>query len=288
MAMAFTCPHCGKQFAVAKPFVGQTGPCAGCRQPITILPAANLPAGARPAAARRVGAAVFVTVLAVAAVGAFCLNGALTESLLRIVQGAGEAGRQEASKRNVQQIGLALQAYHDTHGQFPLAVITDATGNPLYSGRVLLLPLLGQKGLYDQFHKDEPWDSPHNLPLSQTSLDVFRDPSSKGTTSGQTDYLFVRGDGTMFDGPFVRFADIVDGLSNTMAVVELKDSGISWAEPRDIEISQPMSLPPGNHPGGNLVLLADGSTEFIPKDIVPEKVRRMASRADKLFVDRDY
>jgi hypothetical protein len=86
----------------------------------------------------------------------------------------------------------------------------------------------------------------------------------------------------------VRFADIVDGLSNTMAVVELKDSGISWAEPRDIEISQPMSLPPGNHPGGNLVLLADGSTEFIPKDIVPEKVRRMASRADKLFVDRDY
>jgi hypothetical protein len=141
--------------------------------------------------------------------------------------------------------------------------------------------------LYDEFHKDEPWDSPHNLSLSRTALAVFRDPSSKPATAGQTDYLFICGDGAMFDGPYVRMADIVDGSSNTMAVIEVKDSGIHWAEPRDIDISQPVSLPPGNHPGGNLALLADGSTQFIPNDTNPEKVRRLASRADRLFVDRD-
>ena len=52
----------------------------------------------------------------------------------------------------------------------------------------------------------------------------------------------------------IRFADITDGTSNTLFMVEVKNSGINWAEPRDLDISQPMALPPGNHPGGNLAV----------------------------------
>jgi len=36
MPISFTCPHCGKQTEVADQYAGQTGPCSGCGQTITI------------------------------------------------------------------------------------------------------------------------------------------------------------------------------------------------------------------------------------------------------------
>ena len=41
MPIAYSCPHCGKQYSVAEQYAGQTGPCASCGKPITI----PLPAG---------------------------------------------------------------------------------------------------------------------------------------------------------------------------------------------------------------------------------------------------
>ncbi|MCL4201972.1 MAG: DUF4190 domain-containing protein [Pirellulaceae bacterium] len=37
MPISFTCPHCGRQTNVADQYVGQTGPCSGCGQSVTIL-----------------------------------------------------------------------------------------------------------------------------------------------------------------------------------------------------------------------------------------------------------
>jgi hypothetical protein len=36
MPIAFTCPHCGRQTNVAEQFIGQTGPCGGCGQTVTV------------------------------------------------------------------------------------------------------------------------------------------------------------------------------------------------------------------------------------------------------------
>jgi len=61
---------------------------------------------------------------------------------------------------------------------FPPAVVTDADGKPLYSGRVLLLPYLEQEALYNAFIKDEPWDGPANKLVTQQTLEFFTDPSA--------------------------------------------------------------------------------------------------------------
>jgi hypothetical protein len=222
-----------------------------------------------------VGAVVLVVVLAMMVP----CGGVLVALLLPAVQAAREAARRSQSQNNLRQIGIALHNYHDTYSFFPPAVVTDADGKPLYSGRVLLLPYLEQGPLYEQFDLTKPWDSPENLALSQQPLAVFRDPSSPGGVPGQTDYLFVTGQGTVFEGDKpANFASVTDGSSNTMVVVEVRESGINWAEPRDVDLSQATALPKGNHPRINLVLMADGSVHAISENIDPGLLRGLTTR----------
>src|SRR3990172_9467251 len=72
------------------------------------------------------------------------------------------ASRRTACKNNLHQIEMALHYYHDKYHCFPPAYVADASGRPLHSWRVLLLPFLEQENLYRQYRFDEPWDGPHN------------------------------------------------------------------------------------------------------------------------------
>lgn len=45
-------------------------------------------------------------------------------------------------KNNLKQIGLALHNYHETFGSFPPAYLTDSSGAPTLSWRVLILPFI--------------------------------------------------------------------------------------------------------------------------------------------------
>jgi hypothetical protein len=278
MPIAYSCPHCGKQYSVAEQYAGQSGPCAACGKPIAI-PMVGAAAGQAPVASSAVGGigcaavAVALVVLAVP-----CL-GVLVALLLPAVQAAREAARRAQSQNNVRQIVLALHNYHDAFGTLPPAVVTDANGAPLYSGRVLLLPYMEQEALYDQFDLTEPWNSAKNQPLSQTTIPTFVNPSGANQPAGQTDYLFVTGAKTVFEGTrATKFSEITDGTVNTLLVIDMKDSGISWAEPRDLDIWKPLALPRGNHPGGNVVGMADGSVRFMSKNVAPKLLGELSTR----------
>src|SRR4051794_6845264 len=60
------------------------------------------------------------------------------------------AARRMQCSNHLKQIGLALQNYHDDYGTLPPAYIADSTGKPIHSWRVLLLPYIEQKLLYDK------------------------------------------------------------------------------------------------------------------------------------------
>ena len=194
------------------------------------------------------------------------------------------------SGNNIKQMVLALQNYHDVYIAFPPAVVTDANGKPLYSGRVLLLPFLEQAALYEAFNKDKAWDSPENVALSKTIIPTFLDPSNPaGPTQqpGRTDYVFVTGMGTMFEqNKSLGLNDIADGTANTIVVTEVKNSNYNWAEPRDLDFSQPITLE-SNLDRVTLVGFADGHIEPILKGVAPQEVRAMATRAGgETFQDR--
>ncbi len=287
MPISYSCPQCGKQFSVADQYAGQTGPCAACGQTMTI-PSAGLPspAGAmgmppggiyQPRPASGGGAALAVIIIAVVLV-VLLIPGILIALLLPAVSAARGAAKRMNSQNNMKQLALAMHNYHDVFKAMPPAVVKGADGQPLYSGRVLLLPYMEQGNIYDQWDKSQSWDSPANKPLAELMIPTFRDPADTGPPN-QTSYLFVTGAGTLFEeGQNVTFQDAPDGLSNTMLMVEVKGSGIAWAEPGDFPASQPAALPAGNHPSGNNVAMADGSVRTIPSNTPPATIRAAATR----------
>jgi hypothetical protein len=281
MPIAYTCPHCGKQFTVAEQYAGQTGPCAACGQTITIplaAPGTGYAYAPQAGAAGAAGAGILVVVIAIIGSLVIC-GGILLALLLPAFSAAQEAARRAQASNNLKQIGLALHNYHDTYNSFPPAVVTDANGKPLYSGRVLLLPFLEQNAIYSQFDLTQPWDSSQNMPLAQISIAQFMDPSAK-PAPGQTDFLFVSGKGTIFEaGQTSRLRDILDGTSNTLMLIEVKNSGISWTEPKDIDLTQAAALPAGNHPGGNIAITADGAVRFLSKNIAPATLQGLTTKA---------
>jgi hypothetical protein len=203
--------------------------------------------------------------------------------LLPAVHSARGAARRATSMNNMKQIALALHNYHDVYKSFPPAYSTDKEGKPLLSWRVLILPFLEQGALYDQFHLDEPWDSEHNKRLSQMVVPTYRAPGSS-SPPWMTNYLGVGGEHGIFRGKDpVRFADIRDGSSNTIMIVEANDqSAVPWAKPDDFQpdADNVMGRLVGLRPGGFNAGLADGSVRFISETISGEVLQLLFSRDD--------
>jgi hypothetical protein len=191
--------------------------------------------------------------------------------LLPAVQSAREAGRRAQSLNNLHQIALATQNYNATLGSFPPRANFDAQGKPLLSWRVHILPYIEENELYKQFHLDQPWDSEHNRPLIAKMPKIFQNPSSPGAKPGMANYLAVCGKGLMFDGTAGRKpADVTDGLSKTIMVVEADDKrAVEWTKPQDWEFDdkQPLAGLGHAHPAGFGAAFGDGSVRFLSSSI---------------------
>lgn len=296
MPIQFTCPHCGAQTIVADQYAGRTGPCAKCGKTINVPPLGGGPVYAMPAA-KSSGLPVVVIVLVVVLGVAFVGGGILLGLLLPAIQRVRETARRAACSAQLREISLALQQYEAKNGKFPPAYVADKDGKPLYSWRVLLLPYLERDDLFQKFHRDEPWNSPHNRPISDTLMSVFRCPSCPGNDSLETNYVMVVGPDTISSGAkSVAARQIRDGVSNTIAIVEVAGSGIHWAEPRDLE-AEKIDFTTGHrdgkgigswHPGGANAAFCDRSVRFLPDSLSPQEVKAMTTIAGGEPVKWDF
>ncbi len=183
----------------------------------------------------------------------------LISLLLPAVQQAREAARKSQCLGNLKQIGIALHSYHENAKCLPpgwLGVtggVPDANGPTGWGWASHLLPQLDQKSLHWQINFKATVDHASNVPIRDKALPVFRCPSDSSpdvwtlnnkTTGasivtlptanyvgsfGTTDLDSVSSTppGTLYLGNGVfghnkptRFADVVDGLSNTLFVGE--------------------------------------------------------------------
>jgi len=193
--------------------------------------------------------------------------------LIPAVGSARVAADRASSMNNLKQISMALQSYHDDHGSYPPAYVTDSSGKPLYSWRVLILPYLQQQGLFNRFDKTRAWDDPVNLPVSNAMLRVFRSPADSNVAANGTSYVCIVGKKTLFPAGTGRAVDLeAEALVDTIAVLEVKGIEGSWAAPIDPHLdklsSQIMGLDedqlhPAQPEDGVLVLFGDGTVRYL-------------------------
>ena len=174
--------------------------------------------------------------------------GILVALLLPAVQMAREAARRTQCRNNLKQVGLSLQLYHQSHGNFPSAHFAHPDyWHPSWSWSALILPHLEQQALYDKMQVGQVQlngGTGFATPTAemQIPLEMYACPSDGRSTTnpkkgdfGRSSFRAVTGihlelnttfgsattqSGVIFCNSGVRIADIRDGSSNTIVVGE--------------------------------------------------------------------
>ena len=204
--------------------------------------------------------------------------------MLPAVQAVRTTARKTQSINNMRQLTLGMLNYESTNRAFP------AQQEGGLSWRVHILPYVEYDYLYQQFHLDEPWDSPHNIQLLDQMPPIYDCPNihlPPGYTVYQVPYTDLdvnpEGPNALFDtsGEGITFSSISDGASNTIAVLEVDAAAaVEWTKPADWEFdpSDPTRNLGNVNFGSITVSFADGSTRELSDDIDPEDMKALITR----------
>jgi hypothetical protein len=178
------------------------------------------------------------------------------------------------SQNNLRQLGLGMHNYNTTYQKLPPANFRGGL-----SWRVAILPFIEQQALYNQFHLEEPWDSPHNKTLLDKMPKVFAPPADIKVEPNHTFYQVFVGPQAPFNGRLESRipASFPDGLSNTLLIVEA-GKAVPWTKPEDIPYDATKPLPQlgGIFPGGFNATLGDGTVAWFDRNKLSDLTLRAA------------
>ena len=201
----------------------------------------------------------------------------LIAMLLPATRSAREAARRNSCNNAFKQLGLSLHNYHDVWKVLPPAYTVDSAGKPLHSWRTLLLPFLEEDPLYQSIDLSKPWNGPVNARIPIADVQVFHCPAFTGVRTQTTCKAVVTPDSCLRPRQSVALADITDGGSQTLTIIEVPvDQAVPWMAPQDASEADLLGIQPDSrtaHTGGFNVGFADGSVRFLRSD-TPADIRR--------------
>lgn len=305
MKILFTCPHCHAQIEITEEFVGQSGPCFSCGKVVevserTVTRSIVEPGGAAWSADeafqkdRRRQFVGSLKLLFIALLLGLAGTGIVTGFLwvvLPLIGFDAETVNQQIVQEKMVRIASAMRQYHDDYGRLPPPVVYDDAGKPMHSWRALLLPYLDDQKLFMGYRFDEAWDSSHNSTLHSAAFEPFQLPGSNLTTSiNHTGFMVIVGTDTLFPDNRLGtpLSAATDGLSSTILVVEVDQSGVHWLQPADLDSAAMTFSINGSFPGseisdpsgeGGWVVMADGKPRFLKNDTSGDEVQSLVTRA---------
>ena len=173
-------------------------------------------------------------------------------------------------------------SYYLARGELPPTCIRGEGGEPLLSGRVLLLPYLGARGLFDKIDRREAWDSPHNRAAVESSASwklPFRCHATWGHDDLQTSYVFVLDCGLR--APDGDYGEAIEGLppdkTNSIMMMEVPNWRIEWTQPADATPADIRRLLAARglywaHYYESSVLFRDGRVATLPSDVLEKLI----------------
>jgi prepilin-type N-terminal cleavage/methylation domain-containing protein/prepilin-type processing-associated H-X9-DG protein len=264
--------------------------------------------------------------------------GVLVALLLPAIQAAREAARASQCKNNLKQLGIALHNYHDCLGRLPPGwAANQPAGIPGWGWSASLLHYLEQHNLELTIKSQLPIADPANQQARESVVPIFLCGSDwhpkvatifGGAATGddgafaanieagtpllriaRTNYIGMfgvseiedvpaAGEGTFYFLSRIRFAEISDGLSNTLIIGEryAKQGNPVWAGvvqganeamARVVGVGDHVPNDPHHHfddfasyhPGGVHFLYGDGSVQRINNQIDVSVYQALCTRA---------
>ena len=204
-------------------------------------------------------------------------------------------GRRAVCLNNLKNISLALLNYENNTHSFPAGGETNKDGRPARSWRVMLLPYLDRRDLFEAYDSKEAWNSPKNREIAKDMPSYYRCPSDADNNGQQTSYVMPVGPKTVggLDDKDrnLEFINSHSGSSTTLLLIEVPNSGINWMEPRDLTIDEIIERLKNHkmdaHGGVFNVAFCDGHIQRLPVDIDPEELRALADPNRDKSVDMD-
>ncbi len=224
--------------------------------------------------------------------------GILVGLLLPAAQAARESARRLQCINNMTQLSLGLSAYHMTHAHLPAGTVNDKgpiVHTPVgfhHNWIVQILPMFDQAIVYRSMKHDQSIYAVGNAHVRVHAISSLMCPSAPGWGSVYSNYagvhnsfetpIDVNNDGVFFLNSHLRYDDIPDGLSYTLALGEkdLEATDLGWssgtrATLRNLGTAvgfiKPTSVAP-TYPVG--VVRADKDGKFFDNDMdgVPDDV----------------
>lgn len=201
-----------------------------------------------------------------------------------------ESARRTQCLNNLTNIGLALHNYQAVHGKLPPAYTVDADGNRLHSWRTLILPYLDRQDVFETIDLQKPWDHPANAQAYNSTIRVYRCPSSWAPANHTNYFALVGPDRCLMPTNGRSLSEIVDEF--TVMVTEVPVArACHWMEPTDVEGSFLDALTSTNqlpHTAVTQVVFADGSARAISIDMEAADLEALTTIAGGEDVDSDF
>jgi len=147
--------------------------------------------------------------------------------------------RKTYDQRKLYEVYIGMHNIEGAYRGFPWnqnKKYRDKDGRLLLSWRVHLLPFVEGKPLYDQFHLDEPWDSPHNIKLAEQIPDAYK--SFGVDDPKKTRIMAISGPGTLLNGNKDSRVDEMISRKPSDVILVLQappEKAVIWTKPDDLE-----------------------------------------------------